>query len=126
MLCVLGVGAVGECAFLSPSLFFSLSLFHSSAGGSILRTGLQNLSNGVFMSAGAARGPGIYTATDVGTSWGYSARGAVGYAVAGEKYRAIAVCALQTGTGGMQAFGNIYTIQDARKVEIQFLWLVPY
>ena len=46
---------------------------------SILRNGLRDLSNSHMMTAGAARGAGIYVATQSATAAGYSQDNCTGY-----------------------------------------------
>ena len=54
--------------------FGSFFAFHGSAienWYSILRNGIRNLSNTHLMTAGAAYGPGVYSAENISTSFGY-------------------------------------------------------
>lgn len=55
-----------------------LVVYHGSqlkSWPSILRHGLQELSNTRHMAIGAVHGPGVYTALDAAIAWGYAASG---------------------------------------------------
>jgi hypothetical protein len=78
-------------------MYGSIFVWHGSAAAkwySIQRRGLMNMSNTKWMSAGAAYGPGIYFASDAGTSSGYAQPATNGYAESqlGKRLTIIALC----------------------------------
>jgi hypothetical protein len=121
----------------------SFHVWHGSAPGnwhSILRMGLRNYSNTKFMSAGAAYGPGIYTANSISTSHGYMGqvcgtwRGAH-YIKSNGGFRLISLCELvdevrdkhpTTGQATLKdANDAIVTVQDEDLIGTRFLFLFP-
>jgi hypothetical protein len=105
--------------------------WHGSQPGNwhcILRSGLKNYSNTKMMSAGAAYGPGIYTAKNIGTSLGYM--GQPGGAWKGAEYlphkngmTLIALCEIADDKSGYKDHGNnIVTIQDEDIICTRFLF----
>lgn len=117
-------------------------VWHGSAPGNwhcILRSGLKNYSNTPLMSAGAAHGPGIYTAKTINTSLGYMGQATIKWDKAtfiphNQGIVAISLCELVneakdkssvTGQPTLKDCGEIVTVQDEDLINTRFLFVFP-
>lgn len=112
----------------------SFKVWHGSAPNNwhcILRMGLKNYSNSKFMSAGAAYGPGIYTAKSLNISLGYMGQPCYHYPNAEflphkTGCTLVALCEIVNDPAGFKDHGNdIVTIQDETLVMTRCLFVFP-
>ena len=104
----------------------SVFAFHGSNTGnwhSILRTGLKNLSNTKYMVCGAAKGAGIYMATQAVTSLGYC-RQAGGWAnsMFGPSFICLAICEVVC---GKDLIPPVYVVPENDRVSTRYFLLYP-
>lgn len=107
----------------------SLWAFHGSSTGnwhSILRTGLKNLSNTKYMTAGAAHGAGVYLGRDSSTSLGYC--GLVpGWKASqfGASFTCMALCEVLNRPSSFKTLANMYVVPDDDIVNTRFFFVSP-
>lgn len=103
----------------------SLFMWHGSGGDrwhSIIRNGLMNMSNRDCIH-GASYGPGIYLASDVSTSLGYTApvHNLYGNSMLGKNLTCIALCEVVP-VKKFKDFGGIATLQDEGALIVRFIF----
>lgn len=105
----------------------SLWAFHGSATGnwhSILRTGLKNLSNTKYMTAGAAHGPGVYLGLTSATSLSYCGKvKGWGKSRFGSNVQVMALCEVVNQDQGLNKHSWGFVVPDDRIVNTRFLFV---
>jgi ubiquitin-protein ligase len=113
----------------SSGSFFA---FHGSSPEnwySIVRNGIRNLSNTHLMTAGAAYGSGVYAASFMSTSLGYSAtRGITGTVwsqslITGANYFTMAI--IEVINKSYDKGNGIYVINNDRHIMLRYILLIP-
>jgi hypothetical protein len=91
----------------------SFFVWHGSGLGNwhnIVRSGLKNMSGTAYQSSGAAYGPGIYSAQDSATSYGYSGNTSQPWAntIYGQGARTLALCEVVDHGTRMLCLGKVH------------------
>ncbi|KAH8589647.1 hypothetical protein B0O99DRAFT_636601 [Bisporella sp. PMI_857] len=91
----------------------------------ILSEGLKICSHTTLQLHGAASGAGIYTATEPGTSWGYSAAPAANWS--GSTIKGVRVLLGLEAAGGASAStaSTVHVVTDVQSLMVRYVFLVP-